>query len=180
MLLTELRLDSTCPPNVDDVALHSNPDMSLTVQDYIFRGDEIEHHSLYELYMWATAVTMSFVEWNRYSAAIRVDPNALPVKGHRYSGDRWQTRVLMNVQHPQIYIGEIRAFLFHKNEKVPLPMGTNSPLLELQWTTIILMHTRRPQHPSSRYRQSKWGVARLPFITAFQTLAKLRDITRGC
>jgi hypothetical protein len=75
------RMDVALPPSA------SAP--SISVEDYICRGEELGHYGLYQLSMWSTAMTMSFEEWTRYLSATRVPSSvAQAPPGQQSVGDR--------------------------------------------------------------------------------------------
>jgi hypothetical protein len=90
---------------------------TIAVQDYIFRGDQLQDYSLYELTMWTTVVTMSHDKWMSYLAACD--------SPEKSQSSKWQVRVAMRDEHPQQIYGSVRAVMFHKAERVPLLIGTS-------------------------------------------------------
>lgn len=121
----ELMADLTSPPQMDGALPPSASAPSIAVEDYICRGEELAHYGLYQLSIWTTAITMSLAEWTRYLSATHITSSLALPPGQRYNrGGQWQTRALMGSHHSLIQKGEVRVTVFHKDEKIPLLIGT--------------------------------------------------------
>ena len=48
----------------------SQSSIPLAVEDYVFRGNDVENYSIYEIYTYATGEYMTSVKWERYEQGI--------------------------------------------------------------------------------------------------------------
>ena len=96
--------------------INDSTSVPIAVQDYIFRGDQLQDYSLYELTMWTTVENISSDRWTKYLGAYAA-PDA-------FQSTKWQVRVQMNDEHPRQVYGSVRVVMFHKAERVPLLIGT--------------------------------------------------------
>lgn len=87
----------------------------LYVQDYIFRGAELEEYSLYELMGVAYAKGATKTEMDRYANATEASPSE--------GRSLWNRRVLFQPQHSKV---ESRWISFMRHPKVPCIVGNRS------------------------------------------------------
>ena len=141
----------------------------LYVQDYIFRGAELEEYSLYELMGVAYAKGATKTEMDRYANATEASPSE--------GRSLWNRRVLFQPQHSKV---ESRWISFMRHPKVPCIVGNRSTDPSDIISMYLLLMRQGPSIPHSESESTERLVKRaFLLLLLFKPWRENADIKYG-